>query len=319
MQSILIKIFVLIIPVLLIFSCSNKQHYNLAQLHIINNGLRTASVNTDIQNEIIYRAIEEKLNLRDYKEIVEIWLPKAFQIKQNSAETSGYIEGLKKELKEEANLNISADGKEIFNEEDKDPVNAIFFKKAKGNELYERIRKYRNDILNEDTLLKQQFEKTLPIPIDKTANDFTQIYFTNISTMEALNLLSNFQLLVKTAESQTLTFCHAKTAIQWMCGFGRGPKLLVTQSSNYVKAGEKNNITAGMGNYTIEGYPTFSINGKEIALGDYNYINYNFKAANKAGRYTVPVKAVYLDESGVSQTITQLLQYEVAKEIDTTK
>src|SRR4030095_621119 len=108
------------------------------------------------------------------------WQPKALKAKQISDEMFTYIAGLQLQLKKEADLEIK-DGVEHFREDNLDATTRLFDKKGEGKKLYDKLGKYKTDMLsllnpaefvNESPQLqaeikkaRNEFEKSLPIDI----------------------------------------------------------------------------------------------------------------------------------------------------------
>jgi hypothetical protein len=136
--------FVLIISFTFIFlcSCTNNSKNNLESYEILNEGLNNSNQTIDRASRTIYVSLQQKLNDpgTNYKAI--IWYPKATRIQALSKDIITYMEDLKTELKKEAGLTIKNE-QESFGEDNINAVNQIFQKKAKGDELYSRLMKYK--------------------------------------------------------------------------------------------------------------------------------------------------------------------------------
>src|SRR5947199_807998 len=155
---------------------------------------------------------------------------------------NSYLEGLKKELKTEAGLEIR-EGKESFKEDNLDAATRLFDTKGKGKELEEKLTAYKAAMLSIDPEIKKAFESTFPVntdpPIgqDGTRKDFTEAYFHMTPTVAGLTLLSKFQNNVKNSENQIVSFCHSKIGevVVHMDKVG----VLTGQSSNYLMPGQE--------------------------------------------------------------------------------
>ena len=113
----------------------------------VNNSISTSNAIIDGKNAVTYKNFEKELSDPQTKAKAEVWKPKADEVKRLSAELYGYIEELKLELKKESDLRIE-DGVESFKEDNLDAATRLMDKKGKGKELYDRLAKYRNEVLS---------------------------------------------------------------------------------------------------------------------------------------------------------------------------
>ena len=91
----------------------------------------------------------------------------------------------------------------------------LFEKKEKGEELFERLKNYKHDILAVDEELDKEFNSTIFLTTPafdmlKTKQDFTKTFFDDIPTVAALAMLSKFQNNIKVNENRMVTFCNNK-------------------------------------------------------------------------------------------------------------
>jgi hypothetical protein len=309
----MINLMYLVLTALLALNVSSEI---LNAFKVVDTSLKTSSANLTNGNNTIYASLEEKLSDPKTHEKAAIWEPKAQQAKKLSDEFNSYIDGLKAELKKEADLKI-VDGKESFREDDLEAATRLFGSegngKGKGKELEGKLATYRNALLNIDPSIKEKFDKTLPIDVDPpvgqdgTKKDFTQAYFHMTPAVAGLTLLSKFQNNIKNAENQVVTFCHEQIGAVKV-KFDKA-SVLVGQSSNYVMPGQEITITAGVGAYSSAAQPKISINGSGSPVVD-GKATYKVTASG-AGNHTVPVNVTYLDQDGVSQTKTEQVEYTV--------
>ena len=166
---------------------------------------------------------------------------------------TNYIEGLKKELKTLAGLEIE-NGKESFKEDNLEAASQLFGTNGKGKELEARLKAYKAAMLAIDPKINEKFGKTLPVDVeppigqDGTKKDFTTAYFHMTPTVAGLTLLSKFQNNIKNSENQVVTFCHEQIGAV-VLKFDQAA-VLVGQSSNYLMPGQEITITAGIGAYS---------------------------------------------------------------------
>jgi gliding motility-associated protein GldM len=308
--------FLLVTTVIFLFSCSNNSKNNLTVFKVLDASLSNSNRIINQSNEDIYRAIEEKLNDPSTNAKAAIWQPRAMQIKKLSQEIVKYIDSLKTALKKEAGLSE----RNLFDEEDINAVNRLFIKKAKGEELYTKLIKYKQGIFAIDLLISNTFEKIITI----TTNDvtekadvekiFTKSVFTEIPTVAALAMLTKFQNNIRIAENKTILFCleytHSHDIIEDFTSFSA----IVGQNFKYLRAGDEVEIMAGIGEFTMRNKPEIIIDGKNIPINDEHVAISKFKAVGKPGKHFVPVQITYTDMDGKKQTIRKTVEYTIAKE-----
>ena len=125
-----------------------------------------------------------------------------------------YIAGLKTDLKKEAGLKTN-EGVESYKESDKTAVMRLFEKKKKGEELFERLKKYKLDILAVDVQIEKEFNSTFVLTTPefdaaKEKQDFTKTFLNDIPAAAALAMLTKFQNNIKVNENRMATFCNNK-------------------------------------------------------------------------------------------------------------
>jgi|GEM_PF-1934705 len=298
-------------------SCSDHSKNDLAVFKATEEGLLRSSENISSQNLFLYRLLEQKLYDPGSKEVAEIWQPKAAAIQQLSSGLSKYIEGLRNDLKNEASIK-NEKGDLLTREDDMDAVSRLFQKKGKGDELYERLKKYKQDMLAVDAEMGRQFENKFPMWFADSAfdtgkqKDFAKTFFDHVPVIAALAMLGRFENDVKITESEFVAYCNNKThvIIESFTRFSA----IVTMSSEYVKAGDEVEINAGVGAFSVAANPKITINGQGIQLDPNGVATYKLKTSLKPGKYIVPVKINYLNPDGTAASLTKNVSYTVATE-----
>ena len=78
--------------------------------------------------------------------IAKIWAPSAQKVKRLSTDLTTYIEGLKENLISKSNPQMK-DGKREFTDGNLDAATRLFDTEKAGGVLYEKLKKYRVDLL----------------------------------------------------------------------------------------------------------------------------------------------------------------------------
>jgi gliding motility-associated protein GldM len=298
-----------------LFSCSNNSNNNLEVFKALDESLVNSNQTINKSNQIIYSSLQEKMSdpLTNYK--ANIWFPKAMQVQKYSKDIISYIENLKNELKKEVGLTIKNEQNQ-FEEDDIKTVNQLFKKKAKGEELFLRLAKYKQDVLAIDSSMKEVFDTVIIVTtrsFDTIANQntFADIFFHNIPTIAALSMLSKFQNNIKIIENWMTMFClnQVPSTDRYFDSYSA----IVAQSTSSVKPNEPIEITAGIGAFSIMAQPVITISGKNVQVEEDGAAHYKFKASNKPGKHCVTVEITFNDIYGKKQSINKTVEYTVVE------
>jgi gliding motility-associated protein GldM len=309
----MINIMYLVLTALLALNVSSEI---LNAFKTVDTSLQTSSKNITSANGTLYSSLQSKMSEGATREKATYWNGKAEQAKKLSDDLTNYLEGLKKELKQEAGLTLE-EGKEKFKEDDLEAATRLFGKgeggKGKAEELEKKLSDYKAAMLAIDPELGKEFATTLsvdgkrPIGQDGKEKDFFEGYFHMTPTVAALTLISKFQNNVKNSENQLVSAAHSKIG-EVKVRFDKAA-VLVGQSSNYVMPGQEIEITAGVGAFSSAAAPKISINGAGVPVVD-GQGSYKFQA-NGAGNKSVSVVVNYLDQDGKPQTATKTVEYTI--------
>ncbi|HEY8688365.1 MAG TPA: gliding motility protein GldM [Chitinophagaceae bacterium] len=284
---------------------------------VVDRSLITSNENIKLSNETLYKSLADKLNdPKQNQEKVKEWNDKAQKAKALSSDIDAYINDLKTQLKEGANLRmVEKDGVmvEDFKEDNLDASTRLFETKGKGPELKDRLEKYKDAMLSLDPKIKDQFANNFPVTTDPPPSqegdkkDFTTSFFHMTPTVAALTMLSKFQNNVKNAESQIVTFCHNQIgAVEVHMD---QTNILVGQNSNYLMPGQELVVTAGVGAYSSTTSSSITVNGSPISMtagqGEYK------TTVSGAGEHTIEVNGSFIGEDGKPVPVHQQVKYTV--------
>jgi gliding motility-associated protein GldM len=309
----MINLMYLVLTALLALNVSSEI---LNAFKVVTTSLDNSNTNISKANEVLYKSLAEKAADPKTAEKATIWNGHAAKAKALSDGLNTYIEGLKKELKKEADARI-VDGKEQFKEDDLEAATRLFGKgehgKNRGEELERKLKEYRAAMLAISPEIGKEFETSLSVDgapatgQDGKVKPFTDAYFHMVPTLAGLTLLSKFQNNVKNSENQVTTYCHNQIGqvVVHMDQVG----VLVGQSSNYVMPGDEITVTAGVGAYSSAAKPTIVIGGSSVPVtGGQGSIT---RAVSGAGEQSINVSVTFMDENGKPQTKNEVVKYTV--------
>jgi GldM N-terminal domain len=202
----------------------------------------------------------------------------------------------------------------VFQENNTNAVNSLFNEKKKGKELFERLEKYRADILNVDIELNRRFNRHMIITtkefdaLDSSKKEFSKYFFNKVPVAAAISILSHFENSIIIIENKLVSFCDNQGGF-FIREFYESFKALIIQSSTKVKAGEAIEINAGIGAFSMAAQPEITIAGKTVATNEDGIAAYVIKAAAKPGEYIIPVKINFVKPDGTRDSGTFKIKY----------
>ena len=301
----------------------------------VNNSITTSNSIISEKNALTYKSFESKAKDQQTQANALKWQPKALRAKQLSDEMYNYIAGLQLQLKKEADLEVK-DGVESFREDNLDATTRLFDKKGEGKKLYDKLTKYKADMLatlnpdefaNDPILqadIKKQraeFEKSLPInlqvPKSQTGNQlsndakgWTMNYFHMTPTVAGLTILSKFQNDVKNSESQVVDYFHKKIG-EVIVVYDKF-QVIATSNTTYAMPGDEIEITAGVGAFSAAAKPNIIIAGQQQQLTPEGTAVWKTKAAG-AGMKSVDVIVEFTKPDGSKERVPKKINYEVGQ------
>jgi hypothetical protein len=311
--------FIAVIISLTIFSsCSNKSQSDLTVFKATAEGLQKSNELIGVSSILIYHILDNKISDPHTAEQAKIWQPKAIRVKEISLDMSNYIEKLIKQLKEEGSAKTE-DGKTEIKEDDIDAAARFFENKGRGIELYEKLKKYKQDMFSIDPYLYEVFRNksivfTQEFESDSSQqNKFTSTYFEHTPLIAAIAMLEKFENNVKIMEHQFVEFCVNRTSSLDGDVFYEPISSIVSLSSSCVKAGEKIQITAGIGVFSSAARPVITIDNKTIEANEEGIVTYSFNTSGKKGKNIIPVKIVFFGPDGLNRLFTKDIEYTVVE------
>ena len=313
----MINIMYLVLTALLALNVSSEI---LNAFKVVDKSLVTSNSNLTTGNATLYKSLLAKVADPVTSAKATIWNGHAEKAQKLSDDLNVYIEGIKKQLKDEAGAKmVDVDGKQVeqFKEDDLEAATRLFGNgpggKNLGPQLEQKLKDYKAAMLAIDPEINTQFVTTLAVDgkpatgQDGKEKSFTDAYFHMTPTVAGLTLLSKFQNNVKNSENQVVTFCHNKVGAVEV----RPDKfsILVGQTANYVMPNQEIEVTAGVGAYSSKALPQISIGGSSVPVID-GKGTYKFQATG-SGKQTRTITVNYKDLDGISHTETKTIDYTV--------
>lgn len=294
----------------------------------VDKSLRDSNTNIDKGNTTLFQSLQAKIDDPQTKEKAEIWAPKANKAKQLSDELYNYIEGLKLQLKKQADLKVDKDGNPVLdkngNEDFKfdylEASTRIFEKNGGGKILYQKLDQYKKDMLGIDSSIQAKFENTFPIDMTvpptqsgnaKTGNaitDWTASYFHMTPAIAAITMLSKFQNNIKNAENQVVTYCHNQIGAVKLIFNKFQP--IASGSSTYLMPGQEMVVTAGVGAFNDAVKPTISIDGVVTPINENGVAEKKFSVSG-TGNKKIHVSITYTKPDGTVDKLEKDIDYTV--------
>jgi len=266
----------------------------------INESLEKSNGTVQTSTTKIFESLTNKMGEDATREKAMIWQPKAKEVIMHTTDAYKFIDDLKKELLAQSK-----------GDDDQNTVTRVLVSEGRAAKLYKILSDYKVNVLK-DSAIRAQFEKSLPISLEKPKNsdkpDWERAYFYMAPTVGAISILSKFQNDIRNAENKIVTFCHEKVG-QVELRFDAF-EAIVGQSSKYLMPGQELEITAGLGAFSRSKLPTVTINGSNVALDEKGIAVYKTTATGQGSR-TVNVTVSFTDQDGKPQTRTIPVEYMV--------
>lgn len=281
---------------LVLFSCSHNPTENSAAFEILNQGLVNSTAKIDSESNSIYRLIEAKLLDSKLSPQANLWQPVTSKIQLFSDDICIYIDSLKNDLNHKPDL---------------------FKSNEKGNELFNRLINYKQNLLELNPEINSVFGKRVLL-ISKPFNiqinnqkDFNRIFLDNSSTETKLALLTRLQNNIRIIENDLAGFCYSKidTTISDYNNFS----LFISQSGFDVSPGQNIQLMVGVGIFSKASQPKIIIDGNKKSIGENGYVDYQFKASNQTGIHNIPIKTYYTNLKGITESRIDTVKYNVGK------
>ena len=291
----------------------------------VDKSLTDSNSNIEKSNGTLFQSLSEKLKNPQTQEKAAIWAPKADQAKKLSDELYNYIEGLKKQVKMQADLKVDKagntvldkDGNEDFKMDYLEASTRIFEKNGEGKVLYQKLDAYRKSMLAIDSAINPTtFPVNLTVPPSHSGNartgdpviDWTASYFHMTPAIAALTMLSKVQNNVKNAENQVVAYCHSKIGAVEVIYNKFEP--IASGSSTYLMPGEEMTVVAGVGAFNDAARPVISINGAPTALNENGVAEKKFNVSGGGNQkihvsisYTTPDNTIAHLEKDIEYTV----------------
>ncbi|MCK9401807.1 MAG: gliding motility protein GldM [Chitinophagaceae bacterium] len=316
----MINIMYLVLTALLALNVSSEI---LNAFKTVDRSLMTASGIAEQKNSDIFKSFQRKIEDPKTKEKAEIWLPKAQKAKLLADEVYTYIEALKVELKKESNLKVVG-GIEEFREDDLEAGTRLFISapptgKAKGKELFNKLKNFKDQLLAIDETLAKEIGPTLPLDLrvpkmnvdpkdEKSKEDWAYGYFHMTPTVAGITMLSKFQNDIRNSEAQVVEYCHKEIGeVEIIYDEFQA---FAQSSTQYAMPGEQLIITAGIGAFSKAARPTITIDGANVPLKEDGSAEYKMNVG-ASGSFAKKVKISFLKPDGTTATVEKEVKYTV--------
>jgi gliding motility-associated protein GldM len=279
----------------------------------VNNSLEESNKVVNASTTEIMTSLQAKLADAGTAEKAKVWLPHAQEVQRLTTDLNNYIQSLKDEILKSAGANF-AKGDSNYKDDNLDIATRLMVEKGEGKKLLERLKKYKEDILNIDPAIKTQLGNSLPIHLEKPKtknrgnNTWEAAYFRMVPTVAALTILSKFQNDVKTTENKVITFCHEQVGKVEFRFNQYEP--IVGQNATVLLAGQELEIHAGLAAFNSDQKPTVTIGGAVVPLDEKGLAIWKQKV-NSSGK--VPVKITYRNQEGQTQEKVVEVEYTVGQ------
>lgn len=276
-----------------------------SQLNEIDNGLRLSIQFIAGQNDVNYHSLQAKQSDPATRELSNRWSAPALKARMLSERVMGYIDSL--HTKMTTNRSLSRNDEQglfhtLFNCK-RDFLNVF----PDSLDPYKQfLAEQREEFKRYIPLLRDSFTHQQP---DSAFAEWSDHLFEGDTSMITLSL-DKLKIDVLLSEQEIVKFCdkHAISTVGRVDLFAP----LITLSSNVVAPGDSIELTAGIGTYLSSTMPKVTVAGVSVPSVGGGLAFYNFRASEKPGRYTLPVKIEYTTPNGRLRIVERDAQYRVS-------
>ncbi|MBS1512882.1 MAG: hypothetical protein JST86_18715 [Bacteroidetes bacterium] len=193
--------------------------------------------------------------------------------------------------------------------------NNVIDKKA-SEKIFEIIHHYRDEILrcNKNHLLQTNgnyiINKLCFDTADYTAQNFYTKVFANQTATDYMEIKRNIRNSILLAENELIKQCLLNSKYYRDLVFEKY-SAIVAQSSTIVKPGENLVINAGIGAFSNNSSPHYTINGHNITPDESGIATYTIKSSIIPGNYTIPVRISFTRENGEISKMIKSISFTV--------
>ncbi|UAY53617.1 hypothetical protein [Ferruginibacter albus] len=291
---------ILLIPVLGVLSCTNKNNNDLLVFEALNNTFINANKIIIEDNDELYQEYLNKTYDVISREKALLYLPTVDSVKKFSKSITGYLDDLAKTLQSEAYIQV--DHKQMLNA---NSFTVLFDRQNESAKLSEKLLKYRKQLLGLDSALTKEFSNNEILnSLNKDAG-----LISNVSPIVALAMINKLKYDCGIIENSFFKFYEYKTSV--IVDYYLKTKAIAVVDNQYVKPGEEVTVTAGIGEFNDAANPDIYINKQKIPLDQDGVAVCNFKAPVTTGKYIVPVKITYARPDGTKEVMELKEEYNV--------
>jgi len=132
-------------------------------------------------------------------------------------------------------------------------------------------------------------------------------YFKHSPYRQSASFLLALQHKVVSNENKIINYINSRYC-RIIIEYFTKTSVIAGQNYNHLKSGEEIEITAGVGEFSVTSKPSFRIGNKKVEPEN-AVANYRQKVYGPPGRYSIPLKIEYTDESGIRQKYTRQVMY----------
>ncbi len=286
-----------VFPVLTFFlislsSCSGKQKQNEAIYKTLTASIEASARTIKMYTERTHYSMSQKVAdpTTNYK--AEIWKPKADKISELTTRMNNYLNKLKEEVDSD---NISLPSKKI-------------------DALFDSLEIYKHQLLSVDSMINKEFRQYLlsnstVTGLQITKNEFKKRFFNHKSPILSKMLLTKVENDINITENKLVIFCSEM--IPSSDHFYDAFSVILGQNAKILFAGEKLEITTGIGNFSKIANPTILINNKQVPVNESGVAIYKTRTPRRSGSYSVPILIEFTGIDGNKLTKEFTVEYTV--------
>jgi hypothetical protein len=274
-----------LIVAFLLSSCSSRNENDKIVIALVTKSLQMSNENLTNQNNYIYDAFAESVKDPQTMERAMLWRTKAHKVREETNLLLKILQDEKLVLSDSVMLNTLKEKVKSFNEKLKNIDEEIEYK-------FERL-------LNESSVFNS-------VSVD---DKMSMLNSNRLSADQSKALVAQQIYYARITENAIIDYCYSE--VRAHIATHDYPKLLVWQNYTHLKKGDKLEIKAGIGAFSILANQVIKVDNKIIKINENGISEMSFIANGKVGKYFKTITIQFTNPDDNVENLEKRIEYTI--------
>jgi hypothetical protein len=274
-----------LIVAFLLSSCSSRNENDKIVIALVTKSLQMSNENLTNQNNYIYDAFAERIKDPQTRERAMLWQTKALKVREETNLLLKILQDEKLVLSDSVMLNTLKEKVKSFNEKLKNIDEEIEYK-------FERL-------LNESSVFNS-------VSVD---DKMSMLNSNRLSADQSKALVAQQIYYARITENAIIDYCYSE--VRAHIATHDYPKLLVWQNYTHLKKGDKLEIKAGIGAFSILANQVIKVDNKIIKINENGISEMSFIANGKVGKYFKTITIQFTNPDDNVENLEKRIEYTI--------